>query len=89
MDSVLWNGWTFCYQLPGKSSSPSIEQRLLMGGVSLAKSSSANICQALLDSGAEGNFINAALQLNIPVVKLPHPISVHALSGQIFAISHP
>lgn len=95
--SLLWSGRPFCYQLPGKSPSLSIDQRLLTGGVSLEKSSSATLpdrlqwsnkfhnCQSLLDSGAEGNFINPsfAFQLDIPVVKLPHPISVQVLGGQI------
>lgn len=84
--------------MSGKSPSLSTDQRLLTGGVSLEKSSSATLllvrlqwankfhnCQALLDSGAEGNFIDASLplQLDIPVVKLPHSMSVQALGGQV------
>ncbi len=97
---LLWSGWSFCYQFPSKSPSPSIDQRLLTGGVSLEKSSSATLlpvrlqwankfhnCQALFDLGAEGNFIDAsfALQLDIPVIKLPHSISVQELGGQVMS----
>ncbi len=41
-------------------------------------------CQALIDSGAEGNFLdtNVALRLKIPIIQLTHPISVSALCGK-------
>ncbi|XDV54467.1 hypothetical protein PO909_022751 [Leuciscus waleckii] len=41
-------------------------------------------CRALVDSGAEGNFmdINLAYQLHLPISPLPHQISVNALNGQ-------
>ncbi|KAI2666212.1 Transposon Tf2-6 polyprotein [Labeo rohita] len=41
-------------------------------------------CEALVDSGAEGNFldINLAHSLKIPKVELSQPISVVALNGQ-------
>lgn len=42
-------------------------------------------CHVLLDSGAEGNFLDIILahQLKVPVIPLIHPISVNALSGQV------
>lgn len=68
-----------------------------MGGVTLTKSSLAAtllsvklLCssatydfQALIDSGAEGNFLDSdlAYSLKLPVVALPQPIAVHALNG--------
>ncbi|MGL5565622.1 MAG: retropepsin-like aspartic protease, partial [Plesiomonas sp.] len=42
-------------------------------------------CRALVDSGAEGSFIDASLarELRIPVVDCPRPITVQALTGQV------
>ncbi|KAL0170658.1 hypothetical protein M9458_035254, partial [Cirrhinus mrigala] len=42
------------------------------------------LCQALIDSGAEGNFLdfNFAHELGIPVNLLTHPVAVSALSSQ-------
>ncbi|KAL0153910.1 hypothetical protein M9458_050779, partial [Cirrhinus mrigala] len=84
-------------RLPCKSQSPSVGKRLLMGGVTLAKSSLAATllsvmlqwssttydCQALIDSGAEGNFLDSdlAYRLKLPVVAFSQPIAVHALNG--------
>ncbi len=75
----------------------SVGKRLLTGGVTLTKSSltatllsvklqwsSATYdCQALIDSGAEGNFVDTdlAYRLKLPVVALSQPIAVHALNG--------
>ncbi len=80
-----------------KSQSPSVGKRLLTGGVTLTKSSLAATllsdklqwssatydCQALIDSGAEGNFVDTdlAYRLKLPVVALSQPIAVHALNG--------
>ncbi len=58
--------------MPGKSQSPPVDRRLLTGGVAFEKSSSAATllpvqllvdraaftCKALIDSGAEGNFLD-------------------------------
>ncbi len=40
-------------------------------------------CQALIDSGAEGNFLDSDLahRLKLPVIALSQPIAVHALNG--------
>ncbi len=40
-------------------------------------------CQALIDSGAECNFLDSdlAYRLKLPVVALSKPIAVHALNG--------
>ncbi len=80
-----------------KSQSPSVGKRLLTGGVTLTKSSLAATllsvklqwssatydCQALIDSGAEGHFVDTdlAYRLKLPVVALSQPIAVHALNG--------
>uniref|UniRef100_A0A9J8AVV9 ribonuclease H n=1 Tax=Cyprinus carpio carpio TaxID=630221 RepID=A0A9J8AVV9_CYPCA len=72
--------------------------RLLSGGISTKKTSSSSTllpvrlrwsahthdCQALLDSGAEGNFMDYALaqRLQISLKPLTHRIAVHALNGQ-------
>ncbi|KAL0185787.1 hypothetical protein M9458_017457, partial [Cirrhinus mrigala] len=71
--------------------------RLLSGGVLLEKSSSTTLlpvrlqwaaafhnCLALVDSGAEGKFMDFdfAHHLHIPVVPLTHKITVNALNGQ-------
>jgi len=39
--------------------------------------------QALIDSGAEGNFLDSDLahRLKLPVIALSQPIAVHALNG--------
>ncbi len=85
--------------MPGKSQSPPVDRRLLTGGVAFEKSSSsaatllpvqllvdraAFTCKALIDSGAEGNFLDhkTALQFGVPVVPLNSPIFVSALCGQ-------
>ncbi len=77
--------------------SPIVELRLLSGGLSLDKSLSTTLlpvrlqwaarvhnCQALLDSGVQGNFmdINLAQYLQIPIVPFIHKISVNAINGQ-------
>ncbi len=72
--------------------------RLLLGGISAEKTSSTSTllpvrlrwsthlhdCRALLDSGAEGNFMDLtfARKLQIPLRPLTHKISVYALNGQ-------
>ncbi len=84
--------------MPGKSQSPPVDRRLLTGGVAFEKSSfsaatllpvqllvdrAAFTCKALIDSGAEGNFLDhkTALQFGVPVVPLNSPIFVSALCG--------
>ncbi len=95
---ILWGGRTLSEQVPSKRPSPIVTVRLLSGGISAEKTSSPSStllpvrlrwtthsfdCQALLDSGAEGNFLTARLQhkLQIPIKPLTHKISVHALNG--------
>uniref|UniRef100_A0A8C1QKT9 Gypsy retrotransposon integrase-like protein 1 n=1 Tax=Cyprinus carpio TaxID=7962 RepID=A0A8C1QKT9_CYPCA len=73
--------------------------RLLSGGISAEKPSSpsstllpvrlrwqtsTHCTNALLDSGAEGNFMDfkLAVQLQIPITPLSHQITVNALNGQ-------
>ncbi len=84
--------------MPSKRPSPIVTVRLLSGGISAEKTSSLSStllpvrlrwtthsfdCQALLDSGAEGNFLDStfAHKLQIPIKSLTHKISVHALNG--------
>ncbi len=84
--------------MPSKRPSPIVTVRLLSGGISAEKTSSPSLtllpvrlrwtthsfdCQALLDSGAEGNFLDStfAHKLQIPIKPLAHKISVHALNG--------
>ncbi len=78
-----------------KSQNPSVGKGLLTGGITLAKSSLAATllsvrlqwssvtydCQALIDSGAEGNFLDSDLAYRLPVIALSQPIAVHALNG--------
>ncbi len=80
--------------------------RLLSGGISAEKTSSPSSTllpvrlrwatrthntQALLDSGAEGNFMDfkLALKLRIPITSLTHQISVNALNGQELHLLNP
>ncbi len=72
--------------------------RLLSGRISAEKTSSTSTllpvrlrwsthlhdCRALLDSGAEGNFMDHtfACKLQVPLRPLTHKIPVHALNGQ-------
>ncbi len=83
-------------QCPVKASVTAVKG-LLTGGITLAKSSLAATlltvklqwssvtydCQALVDSGAEGNFLDSDLadRLRLPVIALSQPIAVHALNG--------
>ncbi|KAI2651826.1 Transposon Tf2-6 polyprotein [Labeo rohita] len=87
-------------QLPGKRASPAVSLRLLSGGISATKTSSRSTstllpvrlswsdhshdCSALLDSGAEGNFMDYtfAHKIQAPLLPLTHTIAVHALNGQ-------
>lgn len=52
---------------------------------------STNACSALLDSGAEGNFMDSSVasQWGIPAIPLPDPIPARSLDGTLIAtISH-
>ncbi|KAL0149320.1 hypothetical protein M9458_055358, partial [Cirrhinus mrigala] len=87
-------------QLPGKRVSPAVKMGLLSGGISAIKSSSRSTstlllvrlrwqrldlhCTALLDSGAEGNFMDFsfARHNHVPLLPLTSSIAVHALNGQ-------
>ncbi|MGL5566538.1 MAG: retropepsin-like aspartic protease family protein, partial [Plesiomonas sp.] len=87
----------FLNRCPVKRSSPAVERGLLSGGAVLGKPSSATLLsgrlqwatgecavEALIDSGAEGNFLDRGLvsELEIPTIPLHQPIAVHALNGQ-------
>lgn len=90
-------GWTHRRSMPSKSQSPSVGKMLLTDSLAFGKTSlvatllpvrlqwagSYYACQALVNSGAEENFLdlNLARKLKILVVSLTHPISVSALGG--------
>ncbi|MGL5566260.1 MAG: retropepsin-like aspartic protease, partial [Plesiomonas sp.] len=82
---------------PLKRPGPTVKRGILSGGAALGEVSSATLlpgrlqwatgeftCQALVDSGAEGNFVDRrrAAEMGIPITALNHPITVQALSGQ-------
>ncbi|MGL5564969.1 MAG: retropepsin-like aspartic protease, partial [Plesiomonas sp.] len=85
------------HRCPLKRTGPAVKRGLLSGGAALGEVSSATLlpgrlqwatgeftCQALVDSGAEGNFVDRrrATELGIPITALNHSITVQALSGQ-------
>ncbi|KAI2664142.1 Transposon Tf2-8 polyprotein [Labeo rohita] len=74
--SVLQGGWTHGCPVSSKSWSPPIQW-----------DSDTYSCEALIDSGAEGNFLdfNLARKLKVPVFVLKNSISVIALS----VLGHP
>uniref|UniRef100_A0A9J7X6B8 Retrotransposon gag domain-containing protein n=1 Tax=Cyprinus carpio carpio TaxID=630221 RepID=A0A9J7X6B8_CYPCA len=95
----------FLLSCPVKRASPVVNLRLLSGGISAGKSSTTSTllpvklrwannthtCHALLDSGAEGNFMdtNLAQHLKLPITPLSHQITVNALNGQVLpCITH-
>ncbi len=82
---LLRRNWPFHTFLSGKRASPVVMKRLLSGGISAEKSSPSTLlqvrlrwanhthtCQALLDSGAEGNFMDLhfAHKLHLPIIPL-------------------
>jgi len=94
---LLREGWTLSSRVSRKRSSPTADLRLLSGGISLNKTLANTLlpvrlqwaarsqeCKALVDSGAEGNFLDFsfAKHLHIPIITLDHRISVKALNGQ-------
>ncbi len=94
---LLWRNGPFHTFLSSKRASPVVMKRLLSGGISAEKSSPSTLlpvrlrwanhthtCQALLDSGAEGNFMDLhfAHKLHLPIIPLTRHIFVNALNGQ-------
>ncbi len=94
---LLRDCWTLSSGVSRKRASPTADLRLLSGGISLNKTSANTLlpvrlqwaarsqeCKALVDSGAEGNFLDFsfARHLHIPIVTLDHRIVVKALNGQ-------
>nr|XP_055051762.1 retrotransposon-derived protein PEG10 [Misgurnus anguillicaudatus] len=94
---ILWQPRTSHPALPSKRSSPIVNLRLLSGGISARKTSSTSTLlpvrlrwsthtldqHALVDSGAEGSFMdfNFARKIKIPLTSLKHPIAPFALDG--------
>ncbi len=83
-----------------KSQGPSVSRGILMGAspksrtllpVSVKYQDTIHSCSALIDSGAEGNFldISVEVQWGIPAIPLPSPISVRSLNGLLLSsITH-
>ncbi len=96
--------WTQSYPVSFKSRGPSVGRGILMGAscpespksrtllpVAVKYQDTIQSCSALIDSGAEGNFldISVAAQWGIPAIPLPSPISVHSLNGLLLSsITH-
>ncbi|XP_073718660.1 uncharacterized protein [Misgurnus anguillicaudatus] len=94
---VLWRVGSPMPEVPGKRPSPIVRQRLLSGRISAQKTSTTSTLlpvrlrwstmshsgHALLDSGAEGNFIDSSLarKLKLPFTALTHQIAPFALNG--------
>lgn len=94
---VLWQRQAPNPSVSGKRPSPIVILRLLSGRISAKKTSSTSTLlpvklrwstlphasHALLDFGAEGNFIDhtIALKLQIPLTSLTHPIAPFTLNG--------
>ncbi|XP_073714245.1 uncharacterized protein [Misgurnus anguillicaudatus] len=99
---ILWQSRTSHPALPSKRSSPIVNLRLLSGGISARKTSSTSTLlpvrlrwsthtldqHALVDSGAEGSFMdfNFACKTKIPLTSLKHPIAPFALDGHKFPV---
>ncbi len=95
---ILWSVGTFRLQLSSKRAGPAVSMRLLSGRTSAEKTSSTSTllpvrlrwsanehdCQALVDSGAEGNFMDYSFahKFQVPLFPLTHKIKVRALNGQ-------
>ncbi len=103
--SVLREAWTQSHPVSFKSRGPSVSRGILMGAspcfespksrtllpVSVKYKDTIHSCSALVDSGAEGNFldISVAAQWGIPAIPLPSPISVRSLNGLLLSsITH-
>ena len=70
--------------MTGATLSPEFPGQGVYLPVSISWGEGTHTCQALVDSGAAGNFmdVNFALKLKIPLVPLKVPLSVTALDGQ-------
>ncbi|XP_056602384.1 uncharacterized protein LOC130419568 [Triplophysa dalaica] len=103
--SLLWEAGPSGHQVPTKSQRPLVDRRLLVGKIfcPLPDASRTQLCfvlefqgsshsgLALLDSGAEGNFIDreTARRWNIPSVPLSTPVPARSLGGALlFTITH-
>lgn len=70
--------------MTGTTLSPEFPGQGVYLPISISWGESTHSCNALVDSGAAGNFIdsNFALKINVPLVPLEFPLSVSALDGQ-------
>ncbi len=75
----------------GASPCPESPKSRTLLPVSVKYQDTIHSCSALIDSGAEGNFldISVAAQWSIPAIPLPSPISVRSLNGLLLSsITH-
>ncbi len=102
---VLWQGWPLRPSVSVKSQGPPVKWRVLVGPSPCTNSPAtrtqlpfrlsfqegSHTGHALLDSGAEGNFLDSAtaLRWNISTIPLAKPITAWSLGGRpLTAITH-
>ena len=70
--------------MTGATLSPEFPGQGVYLPISISWGENSHSCQALVDSGADGNFIdiNLAHRLNVPLETLDSPLSVTALDGR-------
>lgn len=94
----MWRSWAYCSRLSVKSQRPPVNRRILAGGTSISPSEGSRTlipasvllngsvikCSVLIDSGAEGNFVDVewAHHYGLPIHSLSSPLIVHSLNGQ-------
>ncbi len=98
---VLWHTGTFRHKVSSKRESSPVDRGVLVSVTTFSPSHKARTsltallrwggstfsCAALVDSGAEGNFMDErwALDHGIPVLELNDPITIYALDGRILS----
>lgn len=75
--------------MTGATLSPEFPGQGVYLPISISWGESTHSCNALVDSGAAGNFIdsNFALKLNVPLVPLEVPLSVSALMARLWVMA--
>ncbi len=102
--SLLWCGWPLCLFVSVKSQSSSVDRGVLASATVLSSPPKTRTtfpavlrwagfsvsCSALIDSGAEGNFIDErwAREHDIPLVDLEDTTTVFALDGRVLFTVH-
>ncbi|KAJ8381196.1 hypothetical protein SKAU_G00019740 [Synaphobranchus kaupii] len=97
--------WTLCGEVSVKSQRPLVSRGALVGIIPMESSSKHRTClpviigwggqlrktTALIDSGAEENFLDAgaAVAWGVPITNMEHPLVANSLNGQLLAkITH-